>query len=94
MVKTLLLKISKELQANPNLKISIIGYTDNTGNDTCNIQLSKNRDETVKKAIITSGIESALLSSDGFGSKDPISDNNSEEGRAQNRRVELKKIRL
>lgn len=82
-------EISKVLQANPSLKISINGYTDNTGNNTRNIQLSKDRAETVKKAIITSGIESARLSSDGFGSKNPISDNNSEEGRAQNRRVEL-----
>ena len=82
-------EISKALQADKDLKIKINGYTDNTGNEAHNLKLSKDRAETVKKAIIASGIDSNRLTSDGFGSKDPIADNASEEGKAQNRRVEL-----
>jgi len=85
-------EISKALQADNNLKISINGHTDNTGDETHNIQLSKDRAETVKKSIITSGIDNERLTSYGFGSKNPIADNSNESGRAQNRRVELIKI--
>ncbi|EPR68475.1 OmpA family protein [Cyclobacterium qasimii] len=82
-------EISKALQSDKNLKISINGYTDNIGNETHNLKLSKDRAETVKNSIIASGIDSYRLTSDGFGPKDPISENDTEEGRTKNRRVEL-----
>lgn len=84
-------EITKALQADKNLKISINGYTDNSGNGAHNLQLSKDRAETVKKAIIASAVEVSRLTSDGFGSNAPIADNSSEEGKGQNRRVELVK---
>ncbi len=82
-------EISKALQTDNNLKISINGYTDNTGNASHNLQLSKDRAETVKKALLEAGIENNRLTSDGFGSENPMADNSTEDGKAQNRRVEL-----
>ena len=84
-------EITKTLKADPALKVAINGYTDNTGNEAHNVQLSKDRAKAVLDALVASGIEKARLSSDGFGSQQPIADNGSEEGKAKNRRVELVK---
>lgn len=84
-------EITKALKGSPGLKVAINGYTDNTGNDAHNLQLSKDRAKAVLDALISSGIDKSLLSSEGFGSLQPIVDNSSEEGKAKNRRVELVK---
>lgn len=89
--KTAVDEITKVLKTDSNLKLAINGYTDNSGNDAHNIQLSKDRAIAVLNAITTSGIDKSRLSAEGFGSKNPIADNGSEEGKAQNRRVELVK---
>lgn len=89
--KTAVDEISKVLKNDSNLKLAINGYTDNSGNDAHNLQLSKDRATAVLNAIATSGIDKSRLSAEGFGSKNPIADNNSEEGKMQNRRVELVK---
>lgn len=89
--KTAVDEITTVLKNDSNLKLAINGYTDNSGNDAHNIQLSKDRATAVLNAIATSGIDKSRLSAEGFGSKTPIADNGSEEGRAQNRRVELVK---
>lgn len=82
-------EITKALKATPGLKVAINGYTDNTGNDAHNLQLSKDRAKAVLEALSSSGIDKSRLSSQGFGSAQPIADNGSEEGKAKNRRVEL-----
>jgi outer membrane protein OmpA-like peptidoglycan-associated protein len=79
------------LQADDNLKLAINGYTDNSGNNDHHLQLSKERAATVLKAITGKGIAANRLSSDGFGSSNPIATNDTEDGKAQNRRVELVK---
>lgn len=84
-------EISKALQSDNALNISINGYTDNTGDDAHNFQLSKDRAAAVKTAIIASGIDAKRLDSTGFGSKNPIADNSTDDGKTQNRRVELVK---
>lgn len=89
--KTAVDEITKVLKNDSNLKLAINGYTDNSGNDIHNLQLSKDRATAVLNAIATSGIDKSRLSAEGFGSKNPIADNSSEEGKAQNRRVELVK---
>jgi outer membrane protein OmpA-like peptidoglycan-associated protein len=82
-------EIAKALNADKTLKIAINGYTDNTGNETHNLELSKQRAKTVKEELVKIGVDVSRLSFEGFGQNSPIADNNSEEGKAQNRRVEL-----
>lgn len=85
-------EIAKALTNRNDLKVAINGYTDNTGNDLKNLTLSKNRSKTVLEALVSLGIDKSRLTSNGFGSKDPIADNATEEGKAKNRRVELIKL--
>lgn len=84
-------EIAKALMADKTLKIAINGYTDNTGDEIHNLDLSKQRAKTVKTELEKSGIDAKRLVSEGFGQSNPIAGNNSEEGKARNRRVELVK---
>jgi outer membrane protein OmpA-like peptidoglycan-associated protein len=87
-------KVILLLQENPTVKIQIEGHTDNVGNAVDNLKLSENRAKAVVTYFISKGIDPKRLSSKGFGATKPISGNNSEEERAQNRRTELKIISL
>jgi outer membrane protein OmpA-like peptidoglycan-associated protein/Tol biopolymer transport system component len=77
---------------NPTLRIQINGHTDNVGKANDNMILSNNRAQAVVKYLVGKGIEPARLSYKGFGSTQPIADNATEEGRARNRRTELKVV--
>lgn len=79
------------LQGDPSLKLAINGYTDNTGDPAHNKTLSDGRARAVVTAITAQGIEAGRLSAAGFGDADPVADNATEEGKSQNRRVELVK---
>lgn len=63
------------------------GHTDSTGSDEYNLALSERRAVTVKAALATGGLSAASLRAQGMGETDPIETNDTEEGRAQNRRV-------
>lgn len=77
-------------KAFPTAAFKVGGYTDNTGNDAKNVELSKKRAAIVAKQLVTLGSAAqSIVSSDGYGSKFPIGDNNTAEGRAQNRRVSV-----
>ena len=80
------------LKDNPALKIQITGHTDNVGRAEDNILLSDNRAKAVVTYLTTKGINPARLSYKGFGSTQPLDSNTTEEGRAKNRRTELKVI--
>lgn len=69
--------------------VVVSGYTDNTGNDGINIPLSKNRAGAVRQYLISKGVPSSRINSEGYGSSNPIADNSTPSGREQNRRVEL-----
>lgn len=84
-------EINKLLTADPALKLSIEGHTDNTGAAAHNQQLSAARARSVLGALVGLGIDPARLQSKGFGQDKPLADNGSEDGRAKNRRVELVK---
>jgi outer membrane protein OmpA-like peptidoglycan-associated protein len=84
-----LMEMVKLLKNNPNLKLEIQGHTDNTGTAEKNLELSIQRAETVKDFLIRQGIDEIRLTANGFGSSQPVDTNDSEEGRAKNRRVEL-----
>lgn len=85
-------EISKMLTNNPSLKLSVEGHTDNVGDEVSNLKLSENRAKSVVMALVEDGIDENRLQSKGFGQTKPIGDNTTEEGKAQNRRVELRKI--
>ncbi|MEP6931220.1 MAG: OmpA family protein [Flavobacterium sp.] len=80
------------LNANPTLKLSIEGHTDNSGTSARNQKLSSDRANTVMYALAAKGIDMKRLKAVGFGSEKPLKENNSEENKAENRRVELVKI--
>ena len=85
-------QIAEMLTANPALKISIEGHTDNVGTPASNKTLSENRAKSVMSALTSSGIDASRLSAKGWGLAKPISENNTEDGRAKNRRVEIVKL--
>lgn len=70
-------------------KLQIIGYTDSTGNDKINIPLSERRAAAVANYLALRGVAGARLSAYGAGAANPIASNTTEEGKAQNRRVEI-----
>ena len=80
------------LEKNPQLKVEIQGYADNTGTPEYNQWLSERRAKRVMDYLVTKGIDSARLEAKGYGSTNPVASNATEAGRAQNRRVELKRM--
>jgi len=82
-------KVVELMKKNPTNKIEISGHTDNIGNKSYNIELSKARAEEVKKYLISKGIDANRIVSIGKGSSDPIDTNDTENGRQRNRRVEF-----
>jgi outer membrane protein OmpA-like peptidoglycan-associated protein len=83
-------KVVQLLQENPTVKIQIAGHTDNVGTVGDNTKLSGNRAKAVVTYLAGKGIDAKRLSFKGFGATQPIADNKTEAGRAQNRRTELK----
>ena len=90
---TELQKILRFLKENPSIRVEISGHTDNSGSPSYNIQLSQKRAQSVYNYLITNGIDSQRLIPKGYGSNQPLADNNSEEGRQKNRRIEFKLTR-
>jgi len=78
------------LQQYPTIDAMIEGHTDNVGDDKSNLDLSQRRADAVKAYIIGKGIEGFRVTATGYGETQPISSNDTEEGRQQNRRVEVK----
>jgi outer membrane protein OmpA-like peptidoglycan-associated protein len=85
-------EIAKLLNADPTLKVHVVGHTDNVGDLNANLKLSQDRAEAVLQALVRDhGIAAARLRSYGCGQFAPVASNDTEEGRAKNRRVELVK---
>lgn len=80
-------KVVEFLKQNPSVEIEISGHTDNKGSDEYNESLSQGRSEAVVQYIVTQGIDGYRLTARGYGESKPIDTNDSEEGRANNRRV-------
>lgn len=77
------------IRNNPDAKITVGGYTDSQGQDSHNQELSQKRAQSVADYLVSKGIAKDRVSAQGFGSANPIADNKTTEGRAQNRRVEI-----
>ncbi|MEP7232772.1 MAG: OmpA family protein [Ginsengibacter sp.] len=71
------------------LKIGVYGHTDNSGSDAVNIPLSEKRAEAVKAYLLKKGLSNNRVEAKGYGSAKPIADNNTNEGKSKNRRVEI-----
>jgi len=77
------------MRANPNMEVEIAGYSDAQGSDNYNRELSQKRANSVRDYIIGQGIPSARLVAIGYGEQNPIATNDTDDGRAKNRRVEF-----
>ncbi len=90
---SILKDIASVLKENPGVNIKIVGHTDSDGDDKTNMELSKKRAASVKDALIKEfAISANRIETDGMGEKKPVTNNNSPEAKANNRRVEFIKI--
>ncbi|MGJ1350425.1 OmpA family protein [Sphingobacterium siyangense] len=83
-------KLAKELRDN-NSAVQLDGYASAEGSDAYNMTLSKDRANSVKQYLVNAGVSSSSITANGYGEKNPVASNATEEGRVQNRRVEIKK---
>ena len=89
--KAMLDKIAEVISKYPENRIGIEGHTDNVGKDTYNVTLSQGRADSVQAYLISKGLPPrCVVGTIGYGESRPVADNATAEGRAQNRRVELK----
>lgn len=89
--ETVIVEMVKLMQQNAGLKLEIQGHTDNTGTDQRNLELSKERANAVRAFMLLYGVAPDRLQANGYGPQQPVAPNDTEEGRAKNRRVELVK---
>jgi outer membrane protein OmpA-like peptidoglycan-associated protein len=76
---------------NPTATVEIGGHTDNTGSKATNMKLSEDRANAVRDYLISKGVSGERMTAVGYGPDEPVADNATKEGKAQNRRVELKR---
>jgi OOP family OmpA-OmpF porin len=81
------------LEKNPAMEVEVQGHTDNKGTAKYNQWLSEKRAQRVKDYLVSKGVDPSRLAAKGYGLTQPVASNGTEEGRAQNRRVELKRLR-
>lgn len=86
-------KFAEFLKENTGYDVVVYGHTDSTGGDLYNQTLSEKRAISVKEALINLGVEKTRLSSVGKGEIEPIADNKTKDGRAQNRRIEIELLK-
>ena len=86
---TALTQFANSLKTNPETDVQIFGHTDSSGNDKINIPLSQARAGSVQNFLTGQGIAGSRMTSQGMGSSQPVADNSTSAGKAQNRRVEI-----
>jgi outer membrane protein OmpA-like peptidoglycan-associated protein len=87
--KPILDEAARILKENPSIDVQVQGYTDAIGSDAYNLKLSDRRAATVKSYLVGQGVSASRLTTKGFGKSNPVATNETADGRAQNRRVEL-----
>jgi outer membrane protein OmpA-like peptidoglycan-associated protein len=85
-------QVAASLVANPDIRIEIAGHTDAVGSEESNLRLSQARADAVRAYLAEKGVAPARMTAVGYGEARPVASNSSPEGRAQNRRVELRQI--
>ena len=88
-LKPTLDQVAAVLRDDPNVGIMVVGHTDNVGSESYNQRLSERRAEAVANYLISQGVANHQIGTEGRGMSDPRASNATEEGRAQNRRVEI-----
>ncbi|MEW5771410.1 MAG: OmpA family protein [Pseudomonadota bacterium] len=81
------------LKANPGVKVEVAGHTDSRNSDWYNQGLAERRAKAVMQYFVSKGVDAARLTAKSYGESQPVADNNTEEGRVQNRRVELRVLK-
>jgi K(+)-stimulated pyrophosphate-energized sodium pump len=81
--------LSQTLKAYPNAQVQLSGYADDTGTADANQKLSLDRANTVRQMLVNDGIAADRIATNGYGQERPIASNDTQEGRAENRRLEL-----
>ena len=89
---TVLDQAAAGLMRRGDMKVEVAGHTDNRGTAALNRDLSQRRAEAVRSYLVTKGVNGANLSARGYGPDKPVADNNTANGRAENRRVELRQL--
>ena len=89
LAKTNLDKLVTVLKNNPDTNINIYGHTDSIGSDAVNLRISSQRAEAVKNYLVAKGISASRMFTEGLGKSSPIASNDTDAGRAKNRRVEF-----
>ena len=87
--KPVLDRAAEIMQKVPDMQLMIIGHTDSQGSDAYNMDLSRERAESVKEYLVSKGVDASKLTTKGMGEQDPIADNSTEQGRFRNRRIEF-----
>jgi outer membrane protein OmpA-like peptidoglycan-associated protein len=90
--KKILDSVSESLRHFEDARVEVAGHTDSRGSESYNLKLSQSRADAVRSYLISNGIGEGRLVAKGYGESASIADNSTEEGRAENRRVELKKL--
>ncbi|PYO77718.1 MAG: hypothetical protein DMD67_06170 [Gemmatimonadetes bacterium] len=84
--------VAQSLNANPDIRIEVAGYTDNTGSAAGNLRLSQARADAVRTYLASKGVTPDRMIAKGYGAASPIATNATSAGRQQNRRVELHQL--
>ena len=87
--KETLTELVSILENNPDIRVRLEGYTDNVGNESSNEMLSQKRAKSIKAYLVSEGIDGSRIKTIGMGESNPIATNETEQGRAQNRRVDI-----
>jgi OmpA-OmpF porin, OOP family len=82
--------LTESIKKHPNLKWVVEGYTDSKGSDASNLKLSERRAQAVVNYLVNKGLDRSKFTIKALGNQNPVGDNNTEEGRSKNRRVEIK----
>ena len=81
--------LAQILKAYPNAQVQLTGHTDNTRSPQVNQAFSLNRANTIKNMLVNDGLAQNRISTQGFGQDQPVASNDTDQGRAENRRLEL-----
>jgi outer membrane protein OmpA-like peptidoglycan-associated protein len=85
-------RVAESLREYPEVRVLVAGHTDSSGGDALNRALSQKRADAVRGYLVSAGVPPGQVEARGFGPSEPVADNRAPEGRARNRRVELRRL--